>query len=161
MTRDELVALVAEVRRHQSELEDVEVKAARGGTPLKPVREALSAFANRTGGGVLLFGLSEEGGFEVVGVGDPQRLQEEIGNVTAEQLLPPLQPEFTLAEIEGKTVVAVEVAEVPAIEELRHYRPARLRGVSQRRTQTILTGMVRRGLLRQEGTGRWTIYRLP
>jgi len=31
MTRDELLELVAEVQRHQSELEAVEVKSARGG----------------------------------------------------------------------------------------------------------------------------------
>jgi hypothetical protein len=33
MTRDELLELVAEVQRHQSELEAVEVRLACGGTP--------------------------------------------------------------------------------------------------------------------------------
>ena len=58
MTRDELRQLIADVQRRQSELDNVEVKAARGGTPRR-LYEPLSAFANRTGGGVLLFGLDE------------------------------------------------------------------------------------------------------
>ena len=130
MTRDELLELIAEVQRHQSELTGVEVKSARGGTPLISVREALSAFANRTGGGVLLFGVDEGAGFGVVGVGDAQRLQEEIGHLAANDMVPALRPEFTVAEIDGKTVVAVEVAEVPAIQKPCYYRPAQLQGGS-------------------------------
>jgi ATP-dependent DNA helicase RecG len=59
MTRDELLELIAETRERQSELDSVEVKSARKGTPRR-LYESLSAFANRTGGGVLLFGLDEE-----------------------------------------------------------------------------------------------------
>jgi len=74
MTREELLELVAEVQRHQTELDDIEVKAAQGGTP-KRTYETLSAFANRPGGGVILFGLAERGNFDVMGVGNPHRLQ--------------------------------------------------------------------------------------
>jgi len=56
MTRNELRQLIDEVQKRQSEFDHVEVKAARGETP-KRLYESLSAFANRTGGGVLLFGL--------------------------------------------------------------------------------------------------------
>jgi len=55
MTRDEVRQLIADVQKRQSELASVEVKAARGGTPRR-LYEPLSAFANRTGGGVLLCG---------------------------------------------------------------------------------------------------------
>ena len=48
MTREELLELIAEVQQHQSELDDVGVKSARGGTP-KRLFEPLSAFTNRTG----------------------------------------------------------------------------------------------------------------
>ena len=58
MTRKEVKKLITEVEKRQTELDSVEVKTARGGTP-KRLYEALSAFANRTGGGVLLFGLDE------------------------------------------------------------------------------------------------------
>jgi ATP-dependent DNA helicase RecG len=74
MTPAELRKLVEEIKQRQSELDDVEVKTAEGGTP-KRIYESLSAFANRSGGGVVVFGLDERRDFEVVGVGDFQRLQ--------------------------------------------------------------------------------------
>lgn len=130
MTREELLELVEEVRRQRCESADVEVKAARGGTPLKRVRESLSAFANRPGGGVLLFGVDEEAGFKLVGVFDAQRLQEDVGNLAANEMEPALRPEFTVAETEGKWVVAVEIPEVPTIQKPCYYRPAGLQGGS-------------------------------
>jgi ATP-dependent DNA helicase RecG len=125
MIRDDLQQLVAEVQRRQSELNNVEVKAARGGTPQR-LYESLSAFANRTGGGVLLFGLNEKGRFEVVGVGDPQRLQEEVSHLACGEMEPPLRPEFTVDEVDGETLVAVEVSEVPAAQRPCYFRPAGL-----------------------------------
>jgi len=50
MTREELLQLIALVQRQQTELDNLEVKAARGGTPRR-LFEALAAFANRTGYG--------------------------------------------------------------------------------------------------------------
>ncbi|MBM3335031.1 ATP-binding protein [Candidatus Sumerlaeota bacterium] len=89
MTRDELIELIAEVRRHRSEPDDLEVKSAHGGTP-KRLFESLSAFANRAGGGVLLFGLDQERGFELVGVSDAHRLVEELSQWAAAEMEPPL-----------------------------------------------------------------------
>ena len=77
MTLAELRKLVSEIRSTQSESDTVEVKTARGGTP-KRLYEALSAFANRTGGGIILFGLDESKYFSIVGVGNAHQLQEEI-----------------------------------------------------------------------------------
>lgn len=56
ITREELRQLIAEEQKRQGELDHVEVKGARDVTPRR-LYEALSAFASRTGGGVLLFGL--------------------------------------------------------------------------------------------------------
>jgi len=53
------------LQNRQSELDSVEVKAARRGTP-KRLYEALSAFANQTGGGVILFGLDEFPHFSIL-----------------------------------------------------------------------------------------------
>ena len=58
MTHEELLELIRSVQRFQSELGDIEVKAAQRGTPQR-LFESLSAFANRTGGGVILLGLDE------------------------------------------------------------------------------------------------------
>lgn len=130
MTGDELRDLVAQVRQTNTELTAVEVKAAHGGTPLRPVREAMSAFANRSGGGVIVLGLDEEHGFDVVGVGDTGRLQRELADLASNEMEPSLRPEFTMVEIEGKPVVAVEIGEVPADQKPCYYRSAGLQGGS-------------------------------
>jgi ATP-dependent DNA helicase RecG len=129
MTREELLELIAEVQHRQSELDDTEVKAAHGGTPRR-LYDSLSALANHAGGGVLLCGLDEERSFEVVGVRDAQRLQEDIANLAASEMEPALRPEFTIEIIDGQTVVAVEVPEVPLMRKPCFYRPAGLQGGS-------------------------------
>ncbi len=102
MIREDLRRLINEVKSRQSELDSIEVKAARRGTP-KRIYEALSAFANRTGGGVILFGLDESSDFSIVGVGDAHQLQEEITNQASDHMEPALRPEFTVDEIDGET----------------------------------------------------------
>ena len=67
-----ILRLIAELRRRHGELEGVEAKAAHTGTPAD-LFKPLSAFANRAGGGILLFGLDEDAGFKVVGVGNPSQ----------------------------------------------------------------------------------------
>jgi len=125
MIRDELLQLISEVQQHQSELDDVDVKLAQRGTPQR-LFELLSAFANRAGGGAILFGLDEEHNFEIVGVGNAHRLQEEIGHLAASEMEPALRPEFTVEEVDGKTVVAVEVSELSAEQKPCYYKPAGL-----------------------------------
>jgi ATP-dependent DNA helicase RecG len=125
MTRDEVRQLIADVQKRQSELASVEVKAARGGTPRR-LYEPFSAFANRTGGGVLLFGLDESSDFSIVGVGDAHRLQEEITHLASSDMEPALRPHFLVDEIEDETVVAVEVDEVPAAQKPCFYKPSGL-----------------------------------
>ena len=125
MTRKELLELIAEVTQHQCELDDVEVKSAQKGTPQR-LYEAISAFANRTGGGVLLFGLNEDRNFDLCGVGDAHKIQEDISNLANSEMEPPLRPEFTVEQIEGKTIVSVEVGELPADKRPCFYKPAGL-----------------------------------
>lgn len=125
MNRDELKVLIEEVQQVRSELGDVEVKSAHKGTPGR-MYEALSAFANRPGGGLVLCGLDESRAFEVVGVGDPHRLQSEISHLAASEMEPALRPEFTVERIDGRTVLAVEVNEVPNEQRPCYYKPAGL-----------------------------------
>jgi ATP-dependent DNA helicase RecG len=125
MTRDELRQLIADVQYHQSELASVEVKAARGGTPRR-LYEPLSAFANQTGGGVLLFGINESSDFSVVGVGDVHRLQEEITHFASSEMEPILRPHFLVDEFDGETVMVAEIDEVPVVQMPCFYKPAGL-----------------------------------
>jgi ATP-dependent DNA helicase RecG len=125
MTPQEVQELVADVQRRRGESDSIEVKAARGGTP-KRLYETLSAFANRPGGGVVLFGLDESGDFAVSGVGNAQRLQEEITHLASSEMEPPLRPDFAVDEIGGETVIAVEIDELSATHKPCFYKPAGL-----------------------------------
>ena len=102
----------------------MEAKAAHTGTPAD-LFKPLSAFANRPGGGVLLFGLDEDAGFKVVGVGNPRKLQEDLSGLAA-QMEPPLRPSFSVEEIESGIVVAVEVPEVAFDQKPCYHRPHHL-----------------------------------
>ena len=125
MTLEELRKLVSEICSAQSESDTVEIKKARGGTP-KRLYEAMSAFANRTGGGIILFGLDETTDFSITGVGDTHRLQEEITSLASDNMEPALRPEFTVDDIDGSTVVAVEIDEIPASQKPCFYKNAGL-----------------------------------
>jgi ATP-dependent DNA helicase RecG len=74
----------------------------------------------------MLFGLDERRNFEVIGVGNAHRLQEEISHLAASEMEPTLRPEFTVEEVDGKTVVAVEVFELAAEQKPCFYKPAGL-----------------------------------
>lgn len=124
MDLESIQNLISELRRCHGELDGVEAKAARTGTPAD-LFKPLSAFANRSGGGVLLFGLDEDAGFRVVGVGNPRKLQEDISGLAA-QMEPPLRPSFFVEEVERGTVVAVEVPEVSYDQKPCYHRPHRL-----------------------------------
>jgi len=104
LTQEELLEIISEVQLHRSELDEVEVKSANRGTPQR-LYESISALANSIGGGVILFGLDEEKNFEIVGVGDAHRLQEEVSNLASSEMEPSLRPTFTVIEVENKTIV--------------------------------------------------------
>jgi len=129
MTNEELLAIIETVKRFQSELNDVEVKSAQRGTPQR-LYESLSAFANHTGGGVILLGLDENRAFEVIGVGDAHRIMEEVSGLAAENMEPALRPEFTLVEIQGKSVLAIEIFEVAPEQKPCFYKTAGLQSGS-------------------------------
>ena len=61
----------------------------------------LSSFSNQDSGGVLLFGVDEAAGFQVVGVYDAQDLQKKVTE-QCNQMEPPVRAVFTLAEVDGK-----------------------------------------------------------
>lgn len=111
VTTEEILSLVAEIRRFKSEQPGIEVKAAAQGTPRDSLRQSLSALSNRPGGGVILLGLDERQGFAITGCHDPQRLQEDIASAGAE-MTPPVRPDLSLCEHEGKLIVLAEIAEI-------------------------------------------------
>jgi ATP-dependent DNA helicase RecG len=124
MDREDIVALIDEIRHLGSELDDVETKAAQGGLPGRIYR-SLSALSNRRNGGVILLGVDEEQRFAVVGVSDVARRQQELASVASE-MQPPLRLHFDVCEIEGQWVVAVMVPECPSDQKPCYWRRSRL-----------------------------------
>ena len=127
MLTEELIQLVQDCRSQKCETRNLELKKAAGGTP-KRLYDTLSSFANQTGGGIILFGVDQENRYCVTGVYDPQDLQVKVTE-QANQMEPVVRPLFTMAAIEGKTVVSAEIAECDTYEKPCYYKGAgKLRG---------------------------------
>jgi ATP-dependent DNA helicase RecG len=122
---EEFRKLVAEIQSSQSESDTIEVKTAYKSMPKKLYR-AFSAFANHTGGGIILFGMDESKGFAITGVQDFHRLQEEVTHMASQDMEPALRPRFIVDEIDDETVVAVEIDEIPASQKPCFYKNAGL-----------------------------------
>ena len=127
MLSSELRNLVQEIVTHKCERQNIELKRAGQDTPEK-LYDTLSSFSNQTGGGIILFGIDEKSDFEITGVYDAQDLQTKVTNQSL-QMEPAVRPVFTVAEIEGKTVVSAEISECDIFEKPCFYKGAgRLRG---------------------------------
>jgi len=128
MNKAQIHKIVSEIKHHRIEFDAVEVKSSHhaGGTP--KLYDSLSSMANLPGGGIILLGLDERKDFAVVGVGNPQKAQEDIANWARKEMEPPVGVDFIVDEIDGKTVMAVEVKEVPNDLKPCYYKPKGLRG---------------------------------
>jgi ATP-dependent DNA helicase RecG len=74
---------------------------------------------------VLLLGVDEEAGFAPVGVSNPAKIQADLGAVAA-QMEPPLRPLLQVFDIDGASIVAAEVPELPASAKPCYYQGAGL-----------------------------------
>lgn len=127
MLEDELLQLVKKITFEKCEKQHIELKKAAGGAPSK-LYDTLSSFSNQIGGGIILFGIDEEAGYNVVGVYDAQDLQKKIMEQSL-QMEPVVRPLFTVAQIEGKLVVSAEISECDIYDKPCFYKGAgRMRG---------------------------------
>ncbi len=127
MLSTELTLLVQDILAHKCERQNIELKKASKGTPEK-LYDTLSSFSNQTGGGIILFGIDEKENYSITGVYDAQDLQTKVTN-QALQMEPVIRPVFTIADIDGHTVVSAEIAECNVFEKPCFYKGAgRMRG---------------------------------
>jgi ATP-dependent DNA helicase RecG len=127
MQTEELVILVKKIKKHQCEMQNIEVKAAENGCPTR-LYNTLSSFSNQDDGGIIVFGISENLNFDVVGVYDAHDLQKKV-NEQCKQMEPAVRPLFTVAEFDGKTVVSAEIPGADIFSRPVFYKGAgRLRG---------------------------------
>jgi ATP-dependent DNA helicase RecG len=107
----EFEEILAELRHVGTDHQTIEAKKAAGGLPTT-TSDTLSAFANTTGG-LLLFGVDEDGGrFQVTGVREPSDLQSALQALCAE-MEPPLRPLISIVPHTDGDVVVAELAAIP------------------------------------------------
>jgi len=104
-------SLIRLMRIAGTDTQDCEVKAAAKGLP-KSMPETLSAFANGSGG-VIVLGVSEEAGFKPAeGFSLPQA-QDAVAAICSDRLTPPLRPGMRIELLDGSPILIVEVSELP------------------------------------------------
>ena len=127
MLEEELVQLVKKIASEKCKKQNIELKKASEGTLLR-LYDTLSSFSNQIDGGIIIFGIDENSGYEVVGVYDAQDLQKKVMEQSA-QLEPVVRPLFTVAQMAGKLVVSAEISECDIYDKPCFYKGAgRLRG---------------------------------
>lgn len=109
MLDNELVDMVKQIQLVRSESNKIEIKAANKGCP--KVRDSLSSFSNQSGGGVIIFGVDEHDGYAVCGVYDAADLMKKV-EAQCQEMTPVIRPLFSVASIDGKTVVSAEIQEI-------------------------------------------------
>jgi ATP-dependent DNA helicase RecG len=124
---EELVKLVKKITTEKCEKQHIELKKASGGAPTR-IYDTLSSFSNQISGGIIIFGIDEDAGYEVVGVYDAQDLQKKVMEQSL-QMEPVVRPLFTVAQVGDKLVVSAEISECDIYDKPCFYRGAgRLRG---------------------------------
>ena len=112
MTDSELRDLIGHLRLVKADLTHVEAKSAESELP-KRLWQTISAFSNTRGGGALILGLSEEDDFRVVGVKNPNRIQQDLASLCS-SMEPPVRAHIEIHRMESKTIVTAQIPELPA-----------------------------------------------
>jgi ATP-dependent DNA helicase RecG len=108
-----LPAIVAGLRLARTDTHSVEVKASVGRLP-KSMPETLSAFANGSGGLVIL-GLDEANGFVPAKGFRASSMRDALAGACSDRMHPPLRPAIEMVSFEGANVVVAEIeALIPA-----------------------------------------------
>lgn len=124
MTTDELRELIDGLRQVENDAHHIEAKRAARELP-KRIWETLSAFSNVTGGGVIILGLDEGREFDITGVEDARKIQQDLGNRCSE-MVPPVRAVIGVHIIDGRSLVVAEVPEVGIDQKPCYYPPAGL-----------------------------------
>lgn len=124
MDKQDALDLIAAVRSGEFEDATIEVKRARRGLPQR-LYEALSAFANRPTGGVIVLGLDEAQQFAVTGVEDVQTVLTELTTLSA-RMMPPIALDVAVVEVEEQRILVAEVPECDYLYKPCYYAPSGL-----------------------------------
>jgi len=113
---EEILALIEEALRSDSELPKVELKDAQGGLTPK-LFKGFSAFSNTAGGGIIVFGIAEDRTktpkLRVVGIANPHDFQERIYQYVDAKIHSPGEYTIRPLRLSGNDIVALCVSELP------------------------------------------------
>jgi ATP-dependent DNA helicase RecG len=110
MDEPSLQELILTLRSLGSDHSTCEVKRAQGGIPAT-LWESITAFANAEGG-IVVLGVDEKHGFDIVGVNDAGAVEAAIGAICSE-LEPPIRADISTVSIGQKNVVVIAVPKLP------------------------------------------------
>lgn len=104
--------LLADLRRRGAETTQVEVKSAANGLP-RSIVETLSAFANGSGGTILL-GVNDD--LTWSSTFDARACRDALAGRASDDLDPPIRGDIDIEEIDGHLLVRFDVDELPPFE---------------------------------------------
>lgn len=119
MNVDSIIDLVSSLRSIGNDTVTCEVKRARGGLPAS-IWETISAFANASGGCILL-GIDEKDDFRISGVADAGAQESQLSAICSE-MEPPVRAEIHSVTIDGEIVVVCDVPQLPRDQRPCHKR---------------------------------------
>ena len=101
--------------------ESSDLEAKKGSSIDRSILETVCAFSNEPdlGGGLIILGVKESEdslfpSYQVVGVDNSDKLQKDLATQCADQFNQPVRPKISVEEINGKTVIIIEVYELAA-----------------------------------------------
>ncbi|MBT1174876.1 putative DNA binding domain-containing protein [Bifidobacterium sp. LC6] len=109
-TEEEIDALLNPLRSAQSDTQSIEIKEAAGGLPAS-LTETISAFANGTGGTIIL-GISEHDDFSPVQGFQAKPIAEALAQMCRDKTTPPLQPLIGIATYRDSAIVIAVIDEI-------------------------------------------------
>lgn len=83
MLDTELITLADKVIDRRCEMQNIELKAAAKGCPVR-LYDTLSSFANQQNGGIIIFGIDQSDDYAICGVYDPHDLQAKVTEQAAQ-----------------------------------------------------------------------------
>lgn len=111
MTKEEALSKIKYGLQIASELPDLEFKTATSSIPTD-IWRSISAFANRRGGGLLVFGVNQTLN-AITGCTNLDQMQTKLTQYFNDKMSFVLRPEYHVIESEGETILAVEIPECP------------------------------------------------
>lgn len=95
----------------KSELHDLEFKTAKSNIP-NQIWKSISSFANRRGGGIIVFGVDETE-YEITGCTNIDFMQTKLTEYFNQKMSFVLRPEYHVINHNGKIILAVVIPECP------------------------------------------------